>query len=44
MDVEDVKRKETKLLRHYINKQDAIYSSAHLKAGRKILDALRKRA
>ena len=42
MDVEEVKMKEQSVIKGYLNRQDESYTSAHIKAGRKILTALKR--
>lgn len=42
MDVEDVKRKEQRIKKAYQVKRDEAYTSAHIKAARKILAALKR--
>lgn len=42
MDVEEVKRKDAKLRRGFDRSKDESYTSAHIKAARKILAALKK--
>ena len=41
LDVEEIKKQENKLLATYIQKADSGLTSAHLKAGRKILNGFR---
>lgn len=43
VDVEDIKKKEARLLGAYIKKQDLNFTSGHLKAARVILKELRRR-
>ena len=40
MDVEEIKFKEQRMMRGFLNQQDESYTSAHVKAGRKIMAAL----
>lgn len=40
MDVEEIKEKQTKVRRGYLSKMDDAFTSAHIKAGRKILQGL----
>jgi hypothetical protein len=42
MDVEEIKVKETRVRRAFISKQDPTFTSAHFKAARKILIALKR--
>lgn len=42
MDVEEIKRKESRIKKSYVTKQDEMYTSAHIKAGRKIMQALKR--
>jgi len=42
LEVEEMRNKEDRLLHDYIGKKDEMFTSAHLKAGRKILHALKK--
>jgi hypothetical protein len=42
MDVEEVKMKEQSIIKAYLHRQDESYTSAHIKAGRKILAALKR--
>jgi hypothetical protein len=42
MDVEDIKRKESRIKKNYVTQQDDMYTSAHIKAGRKIMQALKR--
>lgn len=42
MDVEEVKMKEQSIIKGYLSRQDESYTSAHIKAGRKILTALKR--
>jgi hypothetical protein len=39
---EEMKHKEDRLLHDYIGKKDEIFTSAHLKAGRQILYAIKR--
>lgn len=41
-DVEEIKRKESKIKKAFWQQQDDMYTSAHIKAGRKIMQALKK--
>jgi hypothetical protein len=41
MDVEEVKMKEISVIKGYLQRQDESYTSAHIKAGRKILTSLK---
>ena len=40
MDVEEIKFKEQRMMKGFVNQQDESYTSAHVKAGRKIMAAL----
>lgn len=40
MDVEEIKFKEQRMMKDFVNQQDESYTSAHVKAGRKIMAAL----
>lgn len=42
MDVEDISKKDARIKKPYIGKQDAFLTSAHFKACRKIYQALRR--
>lgn len=42
MDVEDIKAKENRIMKPFISKQDPTFTSAHFKAARKILVALKR--
>lgn len=42
MDVEEIKLKEMKVKKNFLPKKDLSYTSAHLKAGRKIMLGLKR--
>jgi hypothetical protein len=42
MDVEEIKSKEQRMMKGYVMHQDESYTSAHVKAGRKIMLALKR--
>jgi hypothetical protein len=42
MDVEEIKMKEQSIIKGYLHRQDESYTSAHIKAGRKIMAALKR--
>ncbi len=42
MDVEEVKLQEKSIIKGFLSRQDESYTSAHIKAGRKILTALKR--
>jgi hypothetical protein len=42
MDVEEIKAKETSLKKKFIQKQDPKYTSAHMKAARRILASFKR--
>jgi hypothetical protein len=42
MDVEEIAKKDARIKKPYIGKQDKQFTSAHIKACRKILQALRR--
>jgi hypothetical protein len=42
MDVEEIKAKETRIMRPFVSKKDTTFTSAHFKAARKILVALKR--
>jgi len=42
LEVEEMKHKEDRLLHDYIGKKDEMFTSAHLKAGRQILYAIKR--
>jgi superfamily II RNA helicase len=42
LDVEEIKRKESRIKKAFWQQQDDLYTSAHIKAGRKIMQALKK--
>lgn len=42
MDVEEIKRKETGIKKPYLAKRDQTFTTAHIKAGRKIMQGLKR--
>jgi hypothetical protein len=42
MDVEEIKRKEVSIKKPFLAKRDSTFTTAHLKAGRKIMQGLKR--
>lgn len=42
MDVEEMKDKENRIRKSYLQRKDSSYTSAHIKAARKILQGLKR--